>query len=101
MYFTWKNQDFAVNARAFIKGQIIEDVISQSENLMNNLSEWFIANKLTLSASKSNVVVFRSSGKKTNEIPDHLLIPFLIFNVYSFLHTKKYKNVTISIILLV
>ena len=37
---------------------------------MNQMNSWFIANKLTLNASKSSFIVFRSHYSRINNLPD-------------------------------
>ena len=46
----------------------MNDVISNSESLMNDLNNWFKANKLTLSTNKSCFMLFRSAKSRLNQI---------------------------------
>ena len=40
---------------------------------MTQLSSWFNANKLTLNADKSSFTIFKSSRKRVQNIPDHIV----------------------------
>ena len=63
---------FADDTSVFIEGQNINEVISKAENLMNDLSKWFKANRLTLSTEKSCFVIFKNQRSKLNQIPSVL-----------------------------
>jgi len=63
---------FADDTTAFVEGQNMNEVISKSENLMNDLGNWFRSNKLTLSTNKSCFIYFKSSRSKLKEIPNLL-----------------------------
>ena len=69
---TGKLNLFADDTSAFTAGNDISEVISKSETLMNNLDKWFAANKLTLSATKSSFILFRSLQSRLKAIPDVL-----------------------------
>lgn len=69
---TGKIRIFADDTSAFIEGRIMKEIIANSENLMNSLNKWFIANRLTLSAGKSCFVVFKSPRSKPDFIPKAL-----------------------------
>ena len=60
---------FADDTSGFVDSPNIDEVISNSEILMNNLNNWFKANKLTLSANKSCFILFRPKQTKLNQIP--------------------------------
>ena len=59
---------FADDTSAFVEGHEVNDVISKSELLMNDLNNWFKANKLTLSTNKSCFILFRSAQSRINQI---------------------------------
>ena len=63
---------FADDTSAFVKVQDIKEVIINSEILMNDLNNWFKANKLTLSTNKSCFILFRTAQAKLNTIPSVL-----------------------------
>ena len=46
----------------------------QAKHTLNQLMEWFEANKLTLNASKSNFIIFRTSQRKIANLPDKITI---------------------------
>ena len=50
---------FADDTSAFVEGTKVNEVISNSEILMNDLNNWFKSNKLTLSTNKSCFILFR------------------------------------------
>ena len=53
-------------------GKNIDEIIANSEILMNNINVWLETNELTLSVNKSNFVLFRSSHSKLDRIPSTL-----------------------------
>ena len=57
-----------------------------TENIMNNISEWFKANKLTLNLDKSNFCIFRSVKNKNKPIPES--IKFGDKQIYRVSHIK-------------
>ena len=63
---------FADDTSAFVEGTKVNEVISNSEILMNDLNNWFKSNKLTLSTNKSCFILFRSAHTRLNEIPSVL-----------------------------
>ena len=71
----------------------MNEVISKSENLMNDLGNWFRSNKLTLSTNKSCFIYFKSSRSKLKEIPT--LLNFGENNINR-VKSVKYLGVTIE-----
>ena len=63
---------FADDTSGFVEGESINEIMTKSEHLMNNLNEWFMANKLSLSAEKSCFLVFRPPRSKVEKIPKKL-----------------------------
>ena len=64
---------FADDTSGFVESSNIDEVISNSETLMNDLSKWFKANKLTLSSNKSCFILFRSKQSRLNRIPSTIV----------------------------
>ena len=63
---------FADDTSGFVAGKNIDEIIANSEILMGNINNWLKSNKLTLSANKSNFVIFRSSHSRLDRIPSTL-----------------------------
>ena len=84
---------FADDTSAFVEGHDLNVVIVRSELLMNNLNNWFRANKLTLSANKSCFILFRSSQSNLNQIPSTLKFEGNQINREK---TVKYLGVTLQ-----
>ena len=64
---------FADDSNAFIKGKNINHIIHQLNDELHKLTEWLVANRLTLNLKKTHYVIF-SSAKNNKHIYDDLII---------------------------
>ena len=71
----------------------MNEVIFKSENLINDLGNWFRSNKLTLSTNKSCFIYFKSSRSKIKEIPNLLNFGE---NTINRVKSVKYLGVTLE-----
>ena len=65
---------FADDTVIFFECQNQNQLSEIIEDILKNLNDWFIANKLTMNVEKSNFCIFRSQKNKNKPIPDS--IPF-------------------------
>ena len=63
---------FADDSNAFIKGKNINQIIHQLNDELQKLTEWLVANRLTLNLKKTHYVIFSSTNNK--HIYDDLII---------------------------
>ena len=64
---------FADDTTIFFHSDNIDNIIETASIIMTQLSSWFNANKLTLNADKSSFTIFKSSRKKVQNLPDHIV----------------------------
>ena len=64
---------FADDSNAFIIGKNINHIIHQLNDELHKLTEWLVANRLTLNLKKTHYVIF-SSAKNNKHIYDDLII---------------------------
>ena len=65
---------FADDTSVYFSSSSLDELISMAQVIMEQLHKWFNANKLTLNASKSNFIIFRSPRMKINNIPEKNII---------------------------
>merc|ERR1711915_866403 len=82
---------FADDTTIFFHKNNIKDIISTGKQIMTQLATWLKANKLTLNAEKSYFIIFKSSRKKIQNIPDK--IEFLGQEIKRLSHSK-YLDIT-------
>ena len=63
---------FADDTTIFFHSDNINDIISTARNIMEHLTSWFNANKLTLNTDKSSFTLFRSSKKTIPNLPEYI-----------------------------
>ena len=63
---------FAYDTTIFFHSDTIENIIEIASIIMTQLTSWLTANKLTLNADKSSFTIFKSSKKRTPNLPDHI-----------------------------
>ena len=61
---------FADDTGIFCQSNNILSLVSKVEKIIEKISEWFSANKLTLNISKTSYVIFRSKRCSVKNIPD-------------------------------
>ena len=63
---------FADDTTIFFHSDSIENIIETASIIMTQLTSWFNANKLTLNADKSSFTIFKSRGKRIQNLPEHI-----------------------------
>ena len=63
---------FADDTAIFVDVEDPNELPNIIESIMNQVCDWFGANKLTLNLSKSNFVIFRSLKNKNKPLPDKI-----------------------------
>ena len=58
---------FADDTSIFLFNKNFDELIRQSSEKMQNIYQWFLANKLSLSFPKSNFVIFHGKNKQTKD----------------------------------
>ena len=61
---------FADDTTIFFNAKKSDEILRKGQLIMNKMNSWFIANKLTLNASKSTFIVFRSRYSRINNLPN-------------------------------
>ena len=63
---------FADDTTIFFHSNSIENIVETASIIMNQLTSWFNANKLTLNADKSSFTIFKSRGNRIQNLPAHI-----------------------------
>ena len=64
---------FADDTTIFFHSDNIVSIIEIASIIMTQLSSWFNANKLTLNSDKSSFTIFKSSRKRIQNLPEHIV----------------------------
>ena len=84
---------FADDTGIFFHCKDITTLSSLAEKIIQNISRWFECNKLTLNASKTSYVIFRSSRYQNKNLPNTLQCNNIIINREC---QAKYLGVTLD-----
>lgn len=83
---------YADDTSIFYFGQSIHDIISEAQNDLNVINEWFLHNLLTINTSKTSYMIFAAKNKK---IPPHA--PLIINNLnIKQSNTEKYLGLLLD-----
>ena len=63
---------FADDTTVFFKAKNSTEVRNKGQLIMSQMNTWFITNKLTLNASKSTFIIFKSRYSKISNLPNKL-----------------------------
>ena len=83
---------FADDTSVFLSNKKFDQLLIETESTLKQLMEWFEANRLTLNTSKSNFIIFRTSQRKINNMPEKINI-----NGKDVYRTDKIKYLGITI----
>ena len=83
---------FADDTSVFLSNKKFDQLLIEAESTLKQLMKWFEANRLTLNTSKSNFIIFRTSQRKINNLPEKINI-----NGKDVYRTDKIKYLGITI----
>ena len=61
---------FADDTGIFCHSTDLKLLVEKANNIIKNVNEWFIANKLTLNVDKTSFIIFRSKRNTVNNLPE-------------------------------
>ena len=64
---------FADDTNVLFSSKNADDILRKGQVIMEQMNNWFVANKLTLNAKKSSFIIFKSTRSKINNLPDKFL----------------------------
>ena len=69
-----------------------DDILRKGQVIMEQMNNWFVANKLTLNAKKSSFIIFKSNRSKNRNLPDKL-----VFNNSEIVRSNSIKYLGITL----
>jgi len=84
---------FADDTNVFVRSKCLADLKVKSQNVINKISEWLLANKLTLNSEKSYYMIFFPTNQDNSALSLDLTVNNLCINRVQF---SKFLGVTID-----
>ena len=61
---------FADDTNVLFNATNADEILRKGQVIMEQMNNWFVANKLTLNAKKSSFIIFKSNRSRINNLPD-------------------------------
>ena len=82
---------FADDTNVLFSAKNTDEIIRKGQVIMEQMNNWFVANKLTLNAKKSSFIIFKSNRSKNRILPDKL-----VFNNSEIMRSNSIKYLGIT-----